>query len=141
MKLFGLVSIFSGNLKLLEVAVLILEAIVLHGKYVHDTVETKTGIDRELDDGYLLLESFLKGVTGVLPVGLFGVKLVHSHDHRLIVLVSIAGENLRSNLNSLLGIDGEDSGLADFECGNRTTAEVVGTRSVDDVELGVHELG
>ena len=41
-KLFGLVSIFGGNLKLLEVAVLVLEAIVLHGEDVHDTVETKT---------------------------------------------------------------------------------------------------
>ena len=48
---------------------------------------------------------------------------------------------LRADLDTLLGVDDEDAALADAERGIRTADEIVGARSVDEVDLRTLELG
>ena len=96
---------------------------------------------KELNGDDLAAEALLKGFEGVLPVGLFVVHLVHRNDHGNAILLGIAAVDLGAHLNTLLGVHGEDTGLANLEGSEGAAAEVVGTGGVDDVDLGACELG
>ncbi len=136
----GLLLELRRNLKVLAGSVLILEMIVLHLEDIHESVERRSHVHRELHDYRLLPECLLESVEDVLPVRLLPVKLVDAEDYRHIVLVRIAGENLGSDLNALLRVGNQNGRVAHPECRDRSSDEIVRAGSVDDVELRVHEL-
>ena len=76
----------------------------------------------------------------MLPVCLLAVKLVYCDDERKRLLLGHSDEFLSTDFHSLLSIDHEDTALANLECRICTADKVVGSRSVDEVELGVLEL-
>ena len=140
-KFVCLVLELCRDVEVLTGSVLIREMVVFHGKHIHESVERRTDVHRELDDDRFVAEGLFHGLEGSLPVGLVTVQLVYSDDDRNIILTGIASENLGSNLDSLLCIDEKDSRVANLECRNCSTYEVIRTRSVYYIELGVHELG
>ena len=140
-ELLGHVRQAGGNLKVFAGAVGILEVVVFHLEDIHETVEAGADVDRELDIDALVAEGLLDGVLDVVPVGLLAVELVDGDYQRQLLAVSQAQEVLRADLDALLGVDHEHAALADPEGCIGAADEVVGTRGVDDIDLGVHELG
>ena len=115
--------------------------IISVGKHVDETIETGSSGGRELDNYHLVAEFFLEFCLRLLPVGLVTVKLVYGYDERNVIFLRITQSACCSNLNTLLGVDYEDTILTDFECRYRTSDEVIGTRSINDIDLLVHKLG
>ena len=140
-ELVDLGGIFCRDVKFLAVAVLVLVLVHLHREDIDEAVVGGSGIQRNLDLGDLLSICGLQGFEGALPLSLLAVKLIDRNDHRDLVLVGVAGENLRSHLDALLGVYDEDCAFAYLERRDSAAAEVIGTRRIDDVELLVHEFG
>ena len=72
-----------------------------------------------------------------MPVCLLAVELVNCNYNRFSGLLCLADEKLCSNLHALSGVNQNDTAVANGECRINTANEVIGTRSVYDVELGV----
>jgi len=68
------------------------------------------------------------------------VKLVYGDDHRDVILVRITGEDLGSNLDTLLGVYDEDGALDYLESRKCTAAEIIGTGGVNEIDLGSAKL-
>ena len=82
----------------------------------------------------------MKAVKSTVPIGLVVIELVYSQDQRLVVIFSIASEDFCSDLDALRGIYEHYSAVANLESGNHTAYEIVYTRSVDYIQLIIHEL-
>ncbi len=128
------------NVKVFAGPVRILEMVIFHFEDINESVERSARIDRELHDGQLFPEDFLHGVEGKIPVRFFCVELIDRDDNRNLVPTGITRENLSADFHTLLRIDDKNTIFADLEGGHCASYEVVGTRSVDDVELRPHEF-
>ena len=137
----GLVGILCGNLEFFALAVGIEEVIVLHVDNVDEALEAGTGIDGELHECSLAAESGLDAVVGLVPIRLLVVELVDCENEGNVVFGCLTGKYLCAHLDALRAVDEQDTCLADLEGLHCTSDEIVGTGSVDDVELGVHEFG
>ena len=115
--------------------------IVFHIKHIHKTIEAGTGIYRELYECSLGSKSGLDAVAGLIPVCFFMIELVDGKDNRHIVLGGIAGKNLSPDLNTLGTVHEKDTCLANLERLDRSTDEIIGTGSIDDIEFGVIQFG
>ena len=114
--------------------------IVLHLQDINESVKRRTRIDRELNDYRLVPESLLHAVLNHIPVSLFAVQLVHGNYYRHIVLLRETGIYLCSYFDSLLGIDNENTVLANFECRDCAAYEIISARGIDYIEFGIHKL-
>ena len=114
--------------------------IILHLEHVHEPVEARSHIDRELHDDRFLSECLLERIQSAFPGSLVPVKLVHCQNHRHIVFVRIPCENLSADLYTLLCVGNEDCSVANPECRNGSAHEVISAWSVDNIELRVHKL-
>ncbi len=115
-------------------------------KYPHNA-EDFAASDCPMEINYLSMDlddlgsvDLLEGLDDTVPVGLLGVKLVDGDYEGNAVLVGITGENLGADLGSLLCVDDKHRGLHDLERGNGAAAEIIGSRSIDNVELLVQHL-
>ncbi len=132
---FGLVGIGGGDFHFF-----VLLIIELHGDNVHETFQTGAGSSRELADGGLLAEFLVDGVAHTFPVGLVVVQLVHGDNHRNAVLVCITGEQGGTHLNAGRGVHHHDGGVHNLKGGKSTSGKIVGTGSIDKVDLATVEL-
>ena len=112
---FRLVAKLGGYFKVFTGAVGVLEMVVFHHEHVHESVESGSGVHGELHIYGLLPYSFLDRSLHVLPVGLFGVKLVDRDDEGEVLALGEAQHVFGSDLEALLGVDHEKSALADLE--------------------------
>ena len=114
--------------------------IVFHLQDIYESVEAGARVGRELDNSRLASERFLHRLKHVLPGCLLSVKLIDGHYERHIVLFRISCENLRADLNALLGIHHKDTCIAHLECGNGPAHKIIGARSIYYIEFGIHEF-
>ena len=114
--------------------------VVFHCEDIHEAVEGWAHVYRELDIDSLVADSLLDGVLDHLPVSLLGVKLVDGEDHRKIVIGGKTKITVGTDLDALRSVDDHNAGVADAESGISSANEVVGTRSVDEVDLLIHKL-
>ena len=139
-EVFGLRSKFGGNVFVFPLAHIVEKMIVAHFQHIDEAVKAHTGIHGELNDDGLLAERLFHSIQRTLPVGFLTIELVDGAQKRNVVGLGIALINLGTHLDTLLGVDHQDTGLANLERGDGTSDEIVGTRRVDDIELGVHEF-
>ena len=140
-QLLSLLQLLGGNFQLLAVAVVVLEAVHLHQQHVDEGVEFRALVDGILHDDGLHARCGADRLDGGFEIGLVGVELVDHADDGFLQQARIAGLYLAADLPAVLGVEQEDAHVADLECREETSAEVVRARTVDDVELAVHEFG
>ena len=76
----------------------------------------------------------------LVKVAIVTIQLIHEEDHRLAQLLGVTESVHRAHLGTILAIDKYQSLVGHVHSGDRTTYEVVTSRTVDDVELLVIPL-
>ena len=132
---FGLVSVCGG-----DVEFFVLVVVVLHCDDIHEALEVEARVDGELAEDGLLAELLVDGSADAVPVGLVMVELVDCDDHRDIILVGVAGEEGRTDLDAGRAVHHHDGGVDNLEGGKGTAGEIIRSRSIDEVDLGVVDL-
>ena len=132
---FRLVRICGG-----DVLLLVLGVVEFHRNDIYEALETRAGRNRELAEDGLLAKFLVQGGTHTFPVGFFVIHLVHGDDHRNAILVCITGEQGGSHLDAGGAVHHHHGRFDHLEGTQGTSGEIVGTRRVDDVDLGAVQL-
>ena len=76
----------------------------------------------------------------LVKVAVIAIQLIHEEDYGLLQFLRITEGIHRTYLWTILAIDEEDSLISNVQGGNGTTYEVIGSRTVDDVQFLVIPL-
>ena len=139
-QLRGALHLLGRNIELLARAVLVFEAVEFHHQHVDEGVEARPLVDGVLHDDGFHARCGADALDRPLEVGLLGVELVDDADERFRQFARIARLNLRTDFPAVLGVEDHYSHVAHLEGREEAAAEVVRSRTVDDVELAFHEL-
>ena len=140
MQFCGPFGMFGRYGQLFARAVVVLEAEHLHEQYVDEGIEAGARVDRILYDNRFHFRESGDALQGSLPVGLLAVELVYHADQRDVVCLRITRLYLAPHFETVLRIEQHQSDIGHLERREKAAAEVVGTGSVYDVQLVVHEL-
>ena len=140
MQLLSALHLLSGDFELLTSTILVGETIHLHHQYVDERIKTGTRINGILNDHGLHTRRSVDALDGLLPISILGIELIDDSDHGLVELTSVTSLNLGTSLETLDSADHTQTNVSHLECREQTTAEVVRTRGVDDIELATHKL-
>ena len=113
----------------------------LHEDDVDELVEVGSGGYGVLHGHYLVAVNGLEVFEHEVIVGILTVKLVHEENHGLAELLGVAEMVLRTNFGAEVTVDEEQCRVSHVEGGEGCAYEVVGTRTVDDVQLLAGPLG
>ncbi|MPM42144.1 hypothetical protein SDC9_88806 [bioreactor metagenome] len=138
--LLCLVLEFGRDFHLFACAVLVLEPVHLHFQNIYERVERRAGFGGELNYNHFFPECLLEGFEGVFEVCLFVVQLVYSQNKWFVMLFGIPCKYLCSHLYTLLRVDHHYSGIGYLEGRYHSAHEIIGTGSVDYIQLIVHKL-
>jgi hypothetical protein len=111
--------------------------IKLHLEDIHQAVERGTRIDRELDLGNLVAETFLEGFQCFFKIRLVMIALVYNIHHWDPVLFGIPLVDFGPHFHPVLRIDHHDGHVADPEAGYEAAYEIVGPGGIQDVDLPI----
>ena len=126
MHLLCLACKVCGDVALLGLAILTGEFVHLHLEDVHNGVELHTGVNGELYGHCLGTECLVQAVQSVVPVGLLGLELVDSDDHRFLVLLNVTAVDFGTDLNACAGVDYHNGTVAHVQAKDCTLNEVIG---------------
>ena len=129
------------NLQLLASTVLVGEAVHLHHQNIDERIEAYALIYRILNDNRLNRRLILDSLESTLERSLLGVELIDYGDKRLIQDTGITALDDITNLPAGLRIYEHNAHIAHLKCREEVSAEVVRTRTVDDIEFAAHKLG
>ena len=137
----GLVELVGGNVLDDGSATFGLPRIFLHQQHVDDGVETRTCCDGILHRHAVRTINVLQLVENLVEVAVFLIELVHKENHGLAEFGGVAEGIHRAHLGTIRSIDEDDGLVGHVQCRDGAAHEVVGTRTVDDVELLAVPLG
>ena len=140
MQLHRLVHLLCGDLQYVGHTTFGFPTIHLHFQYIHNGIEGTTAGNRILDRHDLATPAISQLCDGTLIIRLVIIQLVDHEDYRFVELLRVTELVDCTHLYTVLGIQDHQCGVCHVQCGNRTSDEVVRTRTVDEVQFAILPL-
>ena len=107
----------------------------LHENHVNEAVEARAGGEGVLNGHHFGAVDILQVVENQLIITVFMVELIDEEDDRLTEFLGVAEVVLRSHLHTESAVEQKQRSVGNIEGRERGTDEIIGTRTVDEVEF------